>query len=161
MVPQVLLSNGYSSDRALTQDPACIFCRIVAGLVPAKVVLEDNSAMVILDAFPLATGHSLVIPKKHYSRVQDMSQQDSSAVFELLRRVCAAVESGSQSDASTIAVHNGKRAGQEIPHVHIHIVPRKPGDGAGPIHSMFSRRPVLSHEDMESVFQKIKNALSS
>ena len=104
-------------------------------------------------------GHTLVIPKSHYVKVQDMGEQDAMAVFEITRKIAGAVEAGSQVSASTIAVHNGIEAGQEIPHVHVHIVPRKKGDGAGAIHSMFRGRPKLSAQEMDSLRDEIVDNL--
>ena len=141
------------------QDENCVFCKIASGKIPARVVMQNDRAVVLLDAFPLAPGHTLVIPKSHYAKVQDMGEQDAMAVFEITRKVVGAVEAGLQVGASTIAIHNGRDAGQEIPHVHVHIVPRKKGDGAGAIHSMFKSRPKLSPQEMDSLRDKIAGNL--
>jgi histidine triad (HIT) family protein len=141
------------------QDPDCIFCKIAAGKIPAKILMQNERAVALLDAFPLAAGHTLVIPKSHYAKVQDMSAQDAMAVFEITWKVVGAVEAGSQVQASTIAIHNGSEAGQEIPHVHVHIVPRNSGDGAGAIHSMFKSRPKLGPGEMDLVRDKIADSL--
>jgi histidine triad (HIT) family protein len=141
------------------QDPNCIFCKIAGGKILGRVVMQNDKAIALLDAFPLATGHTLVIPKSHYAKVQDMTEQDAMAVFEITWKIAGAVESGSQVSASTIAIHNGSEAGQEIPHVHVHIVPRKSGDGAGSIHSMFKNRPKLSPQEMDLVRDKIVDNL--
>jgi histidine triad (HIT) family protein len=143
------------------QDPNCVFCKIIAGEIPAKVIMQNEKAMALLDAFPLAAGHSLVIPKSHYAKVQDMTEQDAMAVFEIVWKLVGAVETGSEVNASTIAIHNGSEAGQEVPHVHAHIVPRKRGDGAGAIHSMFKIKPKLSPQDMDSLYERIASSLSS
>jgi histidine triad (HIT) family protein len=143
------------------QDPNCVFCKIIAGEIPAKVIMQNEKAMALLDAFPLAPGHSLVIPKSHYEKVQEMSEQDAKAVFEIVWKLVGAVETGSEVNASTIAIHNGSEAGQEVPHVHAHIVPRKRGDGAGAIHSMFKIKPKLSPQDMDSLCERIASNLSS
>jgi histidine triad (HIT) family protein len=143
------------------QDPNCVFCKIIAGKISARVIMENEKAMALLDAFPLSAGHTLVIPKLHYAKVQEMSQQDAMAVFEIIWKVAGAVEAGSQVNASTIAIHNGSEAGQEIPHMHAHIVPRKRDDGAGPIHSMFKIRPKLSPQEMDSLHERIASKLSS
>src|SRR5690606_14644910 len=137
------------------QDPNCVFCKIVAGEIPARVLVENDRAVALLDAFPLAAGHTLVIPKAHYAKVQDMNEQDAMAVFGIAWKVVGAVETASQVPASTIAIHNGKEAGQEVPHVHVHIVPRTRNDGAGPIHSMFKNRPKLGPQEMDSLRDKI------
>jgi histidine triad (HIT) family protein len=141
------------------QDPNCIFCRIVAGKIPARVVAQNERAMAFLDAFPLVAGHTLVIPKVHYAKVQEMDDADSSAVFGLVRSLAGVVESAAGANASTIAVHNGREAGQEVPHVHVHIIPRTPGDGAGPVHSMFHKRPKLSPQEMDAVLARMLASL--
>jgi histidine triad (HIT) family protein len=143
------------------QDPNCIFCKIIAGEISARVIIQNEKAMALLDAFPLAAGHTLVIPKSHYAKVQQMSEQDAVAVFDMVWKLAGAVETASQVNASTIAIHNGSDAGQEVPHVHVHIVPRKSGDGAGAIHSMFKMKPKLSPQDMDSLSNRIADNLSS
>jgi histidine triad (HIT) family protein len=143
------------------QDPNCVFCKIVAGEIPVRVIMQNEKVMALLDAFPLAPGHSLVIPKSHYAKVQQMSEQDAMAMFEIVWKLTGAVETSSQVSASTIAIHNGSEAGQEVPHVHVHIVPRKRGDGAGAIHSMFKSKPKLSSQEMNSFCERIASNLSS
>ena len=143
------------------QDPNCIFCKIIAGEISARVIIQNEKAMALLDAFPLAAGHTLVIPKSHYAKVQQMSEQDAAAVFDMVWKLAGAVETASQVNASTIAIHNGSDAGQEVPHVHVHIVPRKTGDGAGAIHSMFKMKPKLSPQDIDSLSNRIADNLSS
>lgn len=142
------------------QEPNCVFCEIVAGNIPARILIQNERAVALLDAFPLAVGHTLIIPKSHYVKVQDMDEGDSMAVFELTCKITRAVEIASQANASTIAVHNGREAGQEVPHVHVHIVPRKSGDGAGAIHSMFKNKPKLGPQEMDSLRDKIVRSLS-
>jgi len=137
----------------------CIFCKIVDGNIAARIISQDDNAMAFLDAFPLSEGHALIIPKKHYSKIQDMSRGHSSAIFDLLRTVTAPIEEALGVKASTIAIHNGIEAGQEISHVHIHIIPRISGDGAGPVHSMFKTRPKISSEKMDSILDSIKKRL--
>lgn len=133
----------------------CIFCKIIQGKIPAKVITQNDRAMAFLDAFPLAAGHALVVPKTHYVKVQDMTSEDSAAIFALTRELAQIVESAANTDASLIAVHNGRTAGQEVPHVHVHIIPRKAGDGAGPVHSMF-KKPKLTPEEMDAILSKMK-----
>ena len=88
-----------------------------------------------------------------------MNREYSSAMFDLLRIVTAAVEKAVGVNASTIAIHNGVEAGQEILHVHIHIIPRISRDGAGPVHSMFKNRPNISSKEMDSMLVRIKGLL--
>jgi len=88
-----------------------------------------------------------------------MNNEYSSAIFDLLRVVTAAVEKATGTKASTIAIHNGVEAGQVILHVHIHIIPRFSDDGAGPVHSMFKNRPNINSEEMDSMLERIKEVL--
>jgi histidine triad (HIT) family protein len=108
-----------------------------------------------LDAFPLVRGHTLVIPKNHYTKMQDMSQSDNDDLFKTVQVISKKLESISPS--SLIAIHNGKESGQEIPHVHVHVVPRNSSDGAGPIHSMFVKRPTLDDNEFEKIKKIILN----
>ena len=141
------------------RDENCIFCKIASGKISARIVMQNEGAVALLDAFPLAPGHTLVIPKSHYAKIQDMGEQDAMAVFEIMWKVAGAVEVGSGVGASTIAIHNGSDAGQEISHVHAHIVPRKKSDGAGAIHTMFKSRPKLGAQEMDSLRDKIAGSL--
>jgi histidine triad (HIT) family protein len=139
-------------------DLNCIFCKVITGKVHARIIGQTERAIAFLDAFPLAAGHTLVIPKSHYSKIQDMNRQYSSATFDLLWQISSAVEKAVGFSATTIAIHNGKEAGQDIPHVHIHIIPRHTNDGAGPVHSMFKNRSIFSSEEMDSILNKIKSS---
>jgi histidine triad (HIT) family protein len=139
-------------------DLNCIFCKVITGKVHARIIGQTERAIAFLDAFPLAAGHTLVIPKSHYSKIQDMNRQYSSATFDLLWQISSAVEKAVGFTATIIAIHNGKEAGQEIPHVHIHIIPRHTNDGAGPVHSMFKNRSIFSSEEMDSILNKIKSS---
>jgi len=133
----------------------CIFCKIVSGTISAKKLYETSNSLAFLDAYPLTPGHTLVIPKNHYAKVQDMSESDSKDLFETVKILARKLESISSS--SLIAIHNGKESGQEIPHVHVHVVPRNPSDGAGPIHSMFVKRPTLDENEFEKIIKIIQN----
>lgn len=133
----------------------CVFCKIAKGEIKARTIVETQKSLAFLDAFPLALGHSLVIPKKHHEKIQDLSPDDNADLFGLVHRVVSMVDKVTGS--TLVAVHNGKASGQEIPHVHVHLVPRSSDDSAGPIHSMFSKRPKFSDEQFDDVLRKIKS----
>ena len=132
----------------------CIFCKIVKREIPAKIIAETEKSLAFIDAFPLTKGHSLVIPKNHYEKVQDISAEDNADLFETVRRVISKVDK--ISNATLLAVHNGKESGQEIPHVHVHLIPRSAEDSAGPVHSMFKDRPKLSESEINQIHEKLK-----
>jgi histidine triad (HIT) family protein len=133
----------------------CIFCNIVNGIIPAKKLYETQNALAFLDAFPLASGHTLVIPKNHYDKVQQMNKQDSMDLFEAVQVMARKLEPISSS--VLIAIHNGKESGQEVPHVHVHLIPRNTSDGVGPVHSMFSKRPSPDENEFEQIVKIIQN----
>ena len=132
----------------------CIFCKIVKREIPAKIIGETEKSLAFIDAFPLTKGHSLVIPKNHYEKMQDISAEDNADLFETVRRVISKVDK--ISNATLLAVHNGKESGQEIPHVHVHLIPRSAEDSAGPVHSMFKDRPKLSENEINEIHEKLK-----
>ena len=137
----------------------CIFCKIINGYIFARIITQNDKAIAFLDAFPLTLGHTLIIPKSHYYKIQDMDEEHLSAVFSLLWKLSAAIEKAVESNASTIAIHNGKDAGQEVPHVHIHIIPRTIDDGAGPVHSLFKNRKKISSKELDLTLNNIKKCI--
>ena len=132
----------------------CIFCKIITGDVPAKILKETTNSVSFLDAFPLAKGHVLVIPKKHHQKIQDMSPDENNDLFSLVHLMVSKVDT--LTGATLIAVHNGKESGQEVPHVHVHLVPRSHDDSAGAIHSMFKSEINLSDSELEELCNKLK-----
>jgi histidine triad (HIT) family protein len=134
----------------------CIFCRIVDGDVPARVVYEDEDVLAFLDANPLARGHTLVIPKAHHETLADLPAEAGRAVMGTLHRLAPAVEDAVGADGSTVAFNNGEAAGQEVPHVHGHVVPRSESDGGRPIHALFGSRPDLDDADLDAVAADIE-----
>ncbi len=132
----------------------CIFCKIANKEIPSKIIAETNRSVAFLDAFPLTKGHSLVIPKNHHEKIQDMSSDENSDLFETVHKVISKVDS--ITNATLIAVHNGKASGQEIPHVHVHLIPRSSEDLAGPVHSMFTQQPKFSETELNEIHAKLK-----
>lgn len=132
----------------------CIFCKIVSGEIKSKFLKETKYSISFLDAFPLATGHVLIIPKNHHQKIQDLSVEENTDLFSLVQQMISNVDEITGS--TLVAIHNGKDAGQEIPHVHVHLVPRNKADSAGPIHSMFSSKVNVSESEMDDVYNKLK-----
>jgi len=132
----------------------CIFCKIVSGEIKSKFLKETKYSVSFLDAFPLAAGHVLIIPKNHHQKIQDMSVEENTDLFTLVHQIISNVDEITGS--TLVAIHNGKNAGQEIPHVHIHLVPRSKGDSAGAIHSMFNSTVNLSETETDDLFNKLK-----
>jgi len=133
----------------------CIFCKIAKKEIPSKIITETNKSIAFLDAFPLSLGHTLVIPKCHYEKVQDMTDMDNTDLFNTVHKVISKVDK--LTGATLLAIHNGKDSGQEIPHVHVHLIPRQSSDQAGPVHRMFNDGPNLSDEELDELCNEIKN----
>ena len=132
----------------------CIFCKIASKEIPTKILVETESCIGFLDAFPLAKGHALVIPKKHYEKLQDLPTDINTEVFSTVHNLISKVDT--LTGATLVAVHNGKESGQEIPHVHVHLIPRSKDDSAGAVHSMFSEKPDLSESEIEELRSKLR-----
>lgn len=136
----------------------CIFCSIVAGDIPSRAVYEDSAVLAFLDANPLAPGHTLVIPKTHHERLNDLPDDLASDVLDRLYRLVPQVERAVEADGSTVAFNNGPAAGQEVQHVHGHIIPRFENDGGGPIHAIAGAQPDLSDEELDDIAERISQA---
>jgi len=137
----------------------CILCNIAKYLTKARIISENKQAIAFLDAFPLRPGHALVATKKHSAKLQEINSDEICSLFALVSRVVDALEKGTGANATLIAIHNGRQAGQEIPHLHVHIVPRKPDDGGAPIHSIFETGKSISDAEMDRILLKIKDNL--
>ncbi|MBA4452991.1 MAG: HIT family protein [Nitrosopumilaceae archaeon] len=133
----------------------CIFCRIANGEIPTKIITETNHSIAFLDAFPLTKGHTLIIPKKHHEKIQNMSSEENIDLFSTVHSVISKVDK--LTGATLMAVHNGKEAGQEIPHVHVHLVPRSPNDTGGPIHCLFDSTLNVSDSEINEILQKLQD----
>jgi len=137
----------------------CTFCRIVEDDLPSRTVYEDETVQAFLDANPLATGHTLVVPKAHYERLNDLPEETALSLLGTMYRLLAPIEQAVEADATTVAFNNGPAAGQEIPHVHGHVIPRFEGDGGGPVHGVVLSRPNLSAAELDEIADEIAGGL--
>ncbi len=135
----------------------CIFCKIAKREIPAKIVYEDDFTIAFLDISPCAEGHTVVIPKQHFEKFTDMEEEDAGNLFASVQKVAKAVEKALNIQASNIGLNNGKAAGQEVPHVHVHIIPRYEGDNGGAIQSIVQTNPKT--DNLDELKEKIKECL--
>lgn len=105
----------------------CLFCRIASGAQPASVVLDDGSFVAFLDARPLFPGHCLLIPKEHVGTLLDLPPASAAPLLACTQLLCAAVEEALGADGAFVAVNH--RVSQSVPHLHVHVVPRRRKDG--------------------------------
>jgi histidine triad (HIT) family protein len=129
----------------------CVFCDIIQRTVPSQVIYEDDQFMAILDKFPISKGHTLVLPKKHFQRVQELSQKEFCALYARVHALNALITSRLGATASHISINDGAAANQLIPHVHVHIIPRSENDSAG-----FTARKLIPAEEMEQIRLKLE-----
>jgi len=133
----------------------CIFCQIVDGEIPSRTVFEDDTAMAFLDANPLAPGHTLVIPRDHHETLEAVPEETAAHVFGVLHRLNTSVQHAVDADGANVAFNDGEAAGQEVPHVHGHIIPRFDGDGGRPIHAVAGERPDLTDAELDEIAEAI------
>jgi histidine triad (HIT) family protein len=133
----------------------CIFCKIVRKEAPASIVYEDELVLAFMDIRPVSEGHTLVIPKKHYVNIFDTPQDVLTAVHKATKPLAAAAKQATQADGISIIQQNGKAAGQDIFHLHVHIIPRFEG------HKLprFDELSVVSRGTLDDVAKKIKKEL--
>ena len=135
--------------------PDCIFCQIAAGTIPAAKVYETGDVLAFLDARPLFPGHCLLIPRQHFETLTDLPPEAVEPLFAAARILAAAVESAMEAQGSFVAINN--RVSQSVPHLHVHIVPRRKKDGLKGF--FWPRRTYTDNSELESTQRSVKAAV--
>jgi histidine triad (HIT) family protein len=133
----------------------CLFCRIVSGELPATVVHEDENTVAFLDHRPLFPGHTLLVPRQHVETLGDLDTKLVGPYFEAAQLLARAVEAAMSAEGTFVAMNN--RVSQSVPHLHVHIVPRRRKDGLKGF--FWPRTKYTSDEEMEEVQGKITASL--
>src|SRR3989344_3738121 len=137
----------------------CIFCKIVNKQIKAEIIYEDAHALAFLDIMPRAPGHAVVIPKTHIANLTEFPDEEIGAFFGAVKKTVKMVGNGLDPDGFTLGVNHNEAAGQVIPHLHFHIIPRWRGDGGKGIQGVVNNPP---QESLEQVAKKIRTtSLSS
>ncbi len=105
----------------------CIFCKILKGEIPSKVVYEDEVVKVIMDINPVTNGHVMIIPKEHYRDIEEIDEDILLHIMQVAKKMIARIKETLGAEGVTLVQNNG--LGQEIKHFHLHLVPRYTGDG--------------------------------
>ena len=134
----------------------CTFCRIRDMEVPAAMVLDEPAAIGFLDARPVFPGHVLVVPRAHRATLLDVPRPELGPLFDVVQRVAAAVVGAMAAEGTFVAVNNV--VSQSVPHLHIHVVPRRKGDGLRGF--FWPRHRYGSDEEMAGVAARIRAALA-
>jgi histidine triad (HIT) family protein len=109
----------------------CVFCRIVAGEIPCTKVFEDGLCLAFLDIGPISPGHTLLVPKTHYETIHQMPADEAAHLARHIPSLAAAVQKAVSAEGINVLQNNGRCSGQEVFHVHVHLIPRWPEDGLG------------------------------
>jgi histidine triad (HIT) family protein len=150
------MSEETQSNNNETQKTQCIFCQIIAGKISSRRVYEDDSCVAILDINPANPGHTLILPKEHYSIMPLMPEKELLAMFKLSKEVSQALIRSMKADGTNIFVANGAAAGQKSPHVMLHVIPRRANDG---ITCFTLPKNKVNDEDQEKLRRAIKGKL--
>lgn len=129
LAPRSLTAAGRNDAVNYKTDPDCLFCKIVAGEIPCFKVYEDDRVLAFCDINPIAPGHSLIIPKNHNENLMAMDPEDLTAVHLASRKLAPAIIKATGAEGITVMQLNGKAASQVVMHYHLHLMPRKQGDG--------------------------------
>jgi histidine triad (HIT) family protein len=130
----------------------CVFCRVVAGSLPAHLVYDDDECVAFLDHRPAARGHTLVVPRAHVDGLWDAAPETAAAVMRTAADVAALLRERLQPDGLTLRQNTGKASGQDVFHLHLHLVPRWYGDG-----SIGWPRPPDSAIDLGALLDEIRS----
>ena len=135
----------------------CIFCEIIAGRADASAVYEDDGALAFLDLFPINPGHTLVIPKTHAANLSELDGADGERVFAVAHRVARALrECGVHCEGVNLFLADGEIAGQEVFHVHMHVIPRYEGDGFG---LRIASKDMAEREALNEIAERLRGKL--
>jgi len=134
----------------------CIFCKIVHGEIPCCKVFEDDDVLAFMDIGPVVKGHTLVIPKSHYDPITGTPPAVLHRLIEMVQKVAAAQYAALKADGVNVSQANGKAAGQIVPHIHFHVIPRFLADGH---HWNWNAKNYDTTEEMQAFAGRIRGAL--
>ncbi len=137
----------------------CIFCKIVRGEMPSSVVFEDEQSLAFMDVFPVTEGHCLLIPKIHYENMFDVDPDVVAHLAKNLADLTRGVHKATGAQGVINIVANGEGAGQEVPHLHFHAIPRSKGSPFGFKFPPNYRDSMASREVLDEVARKIREAI--
>ena len=130
----------------------CIFCDIINGKLPCHLIHKDDNHIVILDRYPIDVGHTLIITKKPYEKLTDMSIEEIMDLFSQIPKIINAIIKATKADGFSIAQNNGKAAKQIVPHVHVHIIPRY-----NTTETLWTQRKLMKDIELDNLVQKIRS----
>jgi len=127
--PVLSVSSSEFDERVRKNVNDCIFCKIIAGQIPACKIYEDADTLVFMDIWPIVKGHALVIPKRHYADIVSSPAEVLAKLIFVAQKIAAAQKRALKADGINIMQSNGRAAGQVVDHIHLHVIPRFNSDG--------------------------------
>lgn len=134
----------------------CVFCAILAGEAEASFVAETDRVVAFMDLFPIGEGHALVIPRAHGVGLTDLDDEDAAQMMRLGRRIAVAQFDLGLADGVNLFLADGEVAGQEVFHAHLHVLPRRPGDG---LHIDIERGTHPARPELDAVAARLRSEL--
>lgn len=133
----------------------CVFCKIINKEIKAEIIYEDDDVLAFLDIMPRAPGHTMLIPKTHAANLLELPDEKIGLFFSAVKKVIKIVENGLNPDGFALGINHNEAAGQVIPHLHFHIIPRWKNDGGRGIQEVVNNPP---QESLEQIAKKIRAA---
>jgi len=137
----------------------CIFCKIINKESDASVIYEDEDCLAFLDVYPITEGHTLVIPKKHCATLEDCDEETAKHLISVIKKLNGVVAKAVKSEGILNEVMNGEAAGQEVFHLHFHIIPRYKDDGFGWVYPKGYREQLEPREKLDEVAARIRKEI--
>jgi histidine triad (HIT) family protein len=139
----------------------CTFCRILNNELPASRVYEDEHTLAFLDIHPIAQGHTLVVPKRHIESYTDLSTEEVSQLAQVGRLIAEHLKSAVEGcEGISLSLADGTSAGQEVPHAHLHVIPRRCGDGFGWKFPPGYSSEVAPRDQLDSVAALVRDSIA-
>jgi len=133
----------------------CVFCKIVQKQAPASILYEDAQVLAFMDIRPVREGHTLIIPKQHYVNIFEIPEETLANTYLVVKKITIAVKKTTKADGISIVQQNGKAAGQDIFHLHVHVIPRFDGEKM----QRFEDLGLVERETLERTADRIRQHL--
>jgi histidine triad (HIT) family protein len=145
----------------MSQQNDCVICKLVSGVLEVSMVYQDDCCSAFLDHQPVNPGQTLIVPNRHASNLAELDEEEGARMFRVARRLAAALrKSGVRCEGVNLRLADGEAAGQEVFHIHLHVIPRYVGDGFGlkfgPHYGIMPKR-----QELNEIADRIKNTLQS
>ncbi len=134
----------------------CIFCEIINGKRNGHFIYEDENYIAFLDRYPIDKGHSLVLPRKHFEKITDLSPEKVGELFSYIPKIARGIIKTTCADAFSLAQNNGQAAKQIVPHVHVHIIPRYNNKG-----TVWTKREIVNDKELSVLAKKIRECIEA